>query len=356
MTADNHILFVLGAGASKAARETPLGNELIWNYIQDTNLFSVINDDGSVDNSMDDDKNEYFEIFLEKIAHYFPQKAYLYTNYKNRRMDLFMPEIEEKALFADELLRFAQKKRDFDFCEVIRRLIYQHINEKHTVIMDPIDDLYDQFTEYLLKNISADVISLNFDTLLREIYIDGHIYTFDYVIPFSEDRRKSSYKNEIHIGKMIKLHGSFDWRYCKTCRKMILTEQFQRYDNYESEKCYICKSVLKPYFIVPYDDNITRINEKLILKAEKLINNASKIIVIGYSFPDYDNDIIDLFSKNVNNKMMLNIIEYADNKETVQRIQRRMQKIFPDKNIQYYFNGFKNWLKKEMTLLDKEKQ
>lgn len=354
MTADNHILFVLGAGASNAARKTPLGNELIWNYIQDTNLFSVINDDGSVDNSMDDDRNEYFEKFLEKIAHYFPQKAYLYTSYKNRGMDLFIPAIEEKALFTDELLRFAQKKKDYEFYEIIKRLIFQHINETHTVMKEPGYNLYDEFAKHLLNIINADIISLNFDTLLREIFIDGHIYTFDYVIPFSEDHRKSSYENEIHIGKMIKLHGSFDWRYCNVCRKIIITDKFQRYYKYESERCHQCNNLLKPYFIVPYHNNIVKYDELLTNKAKELIKKARKIIVIGYSFPDYDNDIIQLFRENTH-KRNINIIEYSNNGRPVRKIIEKMESIFPDGNIEYYWKGFKSWFDEELNLENSRK-
>jgi len=335
-------LYVLGAGASKAARETPLGNELLWNYIAGTNFMTKVQDDGSADNRMDDNKNSTFVQFLEKIETHFPTQKGIVEKFLKRDFEFFMPDIRDKELFADELLRFALRKGDLDFYEIIKRLIYQHLNESHSVMLQPKYDLYEEFAKYLILQSESNVISMNFDTLLYSVSLKGKNYIFDYGFKVGEDHRTIPIDSIAYICKMIKLHGSFDWKYCYKCNKMTLSSPHQRYYDYESERCYSCKTALKPYFIVPFDKKLIEYEKMLFDQAKELISNAQKIHIIGYSFPEYDQDVITLLKNAVNPRSEIIIVDKATESHR-NTIMNKMGKIIPNTRISLYLDGFEKY-------------
>lgn len=133
---------------------------------------------------------------------------------------------------------------------------------------------------------------------------------------------------------MLKLNGSLDWGICRKCQ--ILKRYFEEVEYNGYGICSKCGSNYDPFIVIPHnhDTDITKI---LRAEAQDILANAKSIIIIGYSFPDYDKDIIQLFSESIqqNSGVNLNVVDYCNNNS--------------EKNIAYHKikNRYKIMFKKE---------
>lgn len=181
----------------------------------------------------------------------------------------------------------------------------------------------------LNKNIS--VITLNYDTLLEEgfdkIYLKDAL--IDYVIDFI------NYDTQINIGdnwwinpckpiyspykgeksssvpiKIIKPHGSLNWKYCNCCNRVFITHWNNKVDlnnltfdkknaNDINYRCPYDKSLYTQLLIPPthYKKISNRIFARLFSECLREIRIAKKICFIGYSFPEFDIHIKAIFDK-----------------------------------------------------------
>ena len=70
-------------------------------------------------------------------------------------------------------------------------------------------------------------------------------------------------------------------------------------------------------------------------KASEVLGEADKIIVVGYSFPDYDKDIEELFKKSVSQKALIEIVDVDES------LKARIGEIFPANEKKFFLDGFK---------------
>jgi hypothetical protein len=90
-------------------------------------------------------------------------------------------------------------------------------------------------------------------------------------------------------------------------------------------------------------------------RARDEIKAATKIIVIGYSFPVYDKDVIQLFNENINATTEIEIIDSYNNYDGLterrrMEIERRYKQLFPQiSRISVSLDGFQGFIDRSMV-------
>jgi NAD-dependent SIR2 family protein deacetylase len=351
-------VFVLGAGASKAVADLPLGNELVWYY----HICSALLKHTNVTPSMTTPEKEIRE-FLVLASKIYPELETILMKYDNgiKENALFPPIVNSKKYFADEILKVIQDNGDHKGLLLIKKLISKHLDQaifNHYVKNNTYNNIcsspYNPFIKkFLLNNSTSNIsiISFNFDYLLNNYHVNGvdEREYFDYLLNFKVDS-EGSYKNKEKkkIIPLIKLHGSLDWGICNKCNKLRLYFPHKVANNYfgdswppvcsykEDERC---DGVIEPYIFLPHqglDDRIKLLWDK----ADETLKNADKVTIIGYSFPEYDEDAINLFKNALTHNVKLEIVDPCTDKEQIDRIKG----IFEHLKVGFRFEGFEKYL------------
>lgn len=341
-------IFVFGAGASKASAGTPLGNELVWTYHQDCCEFlSVIN--GVPDNSEENIIFSNLRKFFVLVGHIFPELSKELEKWENRGIHMYNPPtLLNKKYYVDEILRIVQEKEDIEGTQLIRKLIFEHIT---SASFGQPNKLYKDFIAKVLKNKtfgSISIISFNFDFLLHEDF-RNEIY-FDYLIDFDcvDKNRERTYIKQNAI-PMIKLNGSLDWGICRKCNRLHLYSPHMQRDFYNRKSCIgNCNGIIEPFIIIPHEKYSEKI-EILWEKAEGELKQAEKITVIGYSFPEYDEKVINLFKNALNNNVKIEVVGRCEsNNDRTCALHNKKEKyrhVFPKlKNEEIFLDGFEGYM------------
>jgi len=132
--------------------------------------------------------------------------------------------------------------------------------------------------------------------------------------------------------KLIKIHGSLNWKFCKCCSETLLTPwnshmnletgELTRFDPRwfdEGENMTLCPRDGYPLstMIVPpsYSKSLRHpVIQNLMYEAQKEIRVAKKVAFVGYSFPDADIHIKAIFNKNLRDDSRLYVVNPSLNK------------------------------------------
>ena len=226
------------------------------------------------------------------------------------------------------------------------------------------------------RNIS--VITMNYDTLLDEAfdflypdksYIDyclnlmnyhhyPQIGAFNWWINPREPITiwKGSDPKPI---KLIKIHGSVNWKYCNCCNQVLLTPWDTQIDlgsmcfkGYSYASCENPKTT-EYELVCPLDGNRfetfivppSHIKEmshpainKLFDEAAIEIRKAKKIIFVGYSFPEADVHIKALFKKNLSQNIAFHVVDPFLNKTIEANYKCLSQQVF------FHKESFENFI------------
>ena len=203
---------------------------------------------------------------------------------------------------------------------------------------------YHTFWEAVTKfctNIS--IITLNYDTLLEQAFdfLFKHHGYIDYCIHLMNYDRIPSLKNynfwinprepvevlnhdKPTLYKILKLHGSLNWKYCTCCNQTLLTPwdrtidlnkgKFLGYTYPDKEEyefiCPIDGTEFQTLILPPtYNKTIHHpIISQLFVEASKEIRATRKIVFIGYSMSGSDVHIKALFKKHINSEIEVIVI------------------------------------------------
>jgi len=338
-------VFVLGAGASKESANTPLGKDLVWNYHRDcADLLPDIN--GTPDQSEENVIFFNFSEFIRLAASIYPEElAWLPKEWENRGWAIF--DLHEKLLkkhYVDEMLKYLQEQKNKTGTELIKQLIFEHIAQAS---FNRPNTLYKRFVKEILKSEEpqiVSIISLNFDCMLQDKEFNNEVY-FDYLIDFDwiDHNRAQFYRCSNPI-PLIKLNGSLDWGICENCGRLHLYYPFMHRTFYEGKACanQQCGEIVTPFIVIPHDRE--KINS-LWNVAKDHLKEADKVTVIGYSFPEYDEDVIKLFQDSLDTNVRLEVVDIRG-KYGTEYFKEKYRKLFPDikQSIEVTLDGFSGYI------------
>ena len=341
-------VYVFGAGASAASADTPLGSDLVWNYHLDCGLMVPINN-GIPDLREENENFKNFRKFLELCSSIYPEFRKLPRKWDERGEEIFhLYDRIEKKHYVDELLEMLHQNGNIRDIKLVRKLIFEHLVESS---IGSKNLLYKKFIAEILKNSSQQqtaIISFNFDFLLHEDFKE-EVY-FDYLLKFDwidHNRQRIYAKNK--PTKLIKLNGSLDWGICPSCNRLYLYFPHMFRHSYDNKKCSECGEHIQPFIIIPHE-RYGKIIEPLWSIAEKELKRANIVTVIGYSFPEYDKKVIDLFSRSLAPYTKLQVVNRCERKEHEggkrNAILIKYKKLFPTlkTEIDIYLNGFEGYI------------
>ncbi len=292
----NHV-FILGAGASKAAADAPLGTDLIWG----PGAFAV-------------EKSRHRR-FVQLCLEIWPELHPLCE-----QLDwpaLFTPygtvsaiaRKTHKKYCVDELLEFLLKNRRADDVEFVREAIYRHIaGAIQPQTEAPMYQFFIRHLHELGTRASVSLISFNYDHLLHEDF--KLPFYFDYGIEFDHVSSGRDYRPDKGV-LLLKPNGSFDWLDCPKCGKLSLVFH-QCWANGYLQQCPLCQYRRAQRCItLPHEDNACRYSH-LWDRVAVVLRQADVVTVIGYSFPDYDVRMRATFRENVKPSATIAVVDWAE--------------------------------------------
>jgi NAD-dependent SIR2 family protein deacetylase len=215
-------------------------------------------------------------------------------------------------------------------------------------------------TGCILKgNPHVSIISLNWDTLFESVIndlvsgrkrkrIDIDYCVFSHLLP-TPHQSSGPVTISKYALKIMKLHGSINWLYCPNCSRLYV----HRYKNIGIDYADVC-----PHCPVNEDQKI--LLEEMILTPTMLkelqnhhlgltwqhafmeLNRADKVVFIGYSLPLADFELRYFFKKALPKDAELYAVLHAADKTNGTR--ERYENFF-GMNVQFCFDGFENWWK-----------
>lgn len=355
------VLYVFGAGAS-VADGSPLQTEilqLIYNEDFGSSGLSALVKDFITENfDLTGDDYPSLEAVFGYLDYFICKKESLGGNYTTKNLILLK--------------------------EALIRLIHYCISKSNNT-----RGTYQQFWETVNKtNKNISIITLNYDTLLEDAF--SFLYPYDALIDYCINFM--NYDNANHISafdwwvdprkpvtiwngktptpiKIIKIHGSLNWKYCNCCNQVLLTPfetsldvDSQCFKGRTGESCDNLNEIvfdlkcpndntLFDTFIVP-PSHIKELNHpaisKLFDEAAIEIRKAKKIVFIGYSFPEADVHIKALFRKNLTASTDIVVVDPNVNN----RIKSNFRSI--NKSASFIKNTFENYIKTEMNITNEK--
>ena len=312
--ANRDVLFVFGAGTSRPDG-VPLQDELL----------PLILDRSFADIRHSNIGKQIIE-FIEDNYFLQPEKG-------------MYPKLEAVFGFIDYFLTHKESLNSDYTLEKLSQLKEYLIKLIHFVVDNKTNEdsvYYQRFWEMAVnfnKNIS--VLTLNYDTLLEQAFERFFKNTgyLDYCVQLMNYDKSDKLKQfrfwinpkepvEIKPGtekpalfKLLKLHGSLNWKYCNCCNQTLLTPWDRKIDlNLDKFIGYTYPDMVKYEYVCPIDSTEFQtliippsyakylrhpVISNLMVEAGREIRVAKKIVFVGYSLSNADIHIKALFRKNL---------------------------------------------------------
>jgi NAD-dependent SIR2 family protein deacetylase len=234
-------------------------------------------------------------------------------------------------------------------------------------------ELFGAFWEKIRSNRKEiGVITTNYDTLIDEAF--DKIYS-EYLIDYCIDLINFRYPNETtpfdwwvnpnkpvtQLGhekpirtKLIKIHGSLNWKYCNCCGQVGLTpwqhrinlktDSFESFFQSEITNCPFDNNRLSSLIQVPthLKTNTNFIFNKLYDEAGYTIRSSKTLVIVGYSFPEADVHIRALIKRNFNPVNQIIVINKSTAKDLIYRYESLSKK------VDYHEMSFERFIKSKL--------
>jgi hypothetical protein len=214
----------------------------------------------------------------------------------------------------------------------------------------------------------AIVISLNYDLILDMAMFDLCNARKPNSVPsYGCDIKTEAYQSRERWGKLLKLHGSVNWMYCSQCHHLEIGWSsrggvprsignlfFRQLEDQYSHRaqCPECQTQMRPILITPTHRKDYRNPHlaRIWYEAERALQQANRVIFVGYSLPDDDVEVIYLLKRNLTSwdpvpPPQITVIEKDDSKRPihVHPVGQRYRALF-GKGIDFHVEGFSDWL------------
>jgi NAD-dependent SIR2 family protein deacetylase len=174
------------------------------------------------------------------------------------------------------------------------------------------------------------------------------------------------YRNEAaHFGVLLKLHGSLNWLYCKTCHRLeIGASESRKYlkvlsrlvgpsleQSYmtDSGACPTCQRKLRPLLIAPthLKDYRNPHLAQVWYEAERALRETARVVFIGYSLPEDDVEVIYMLKRSMAHLPpgQITVVGYDPTMPLLDAhpVGRRYRTLFGD-GIDWHPEGLDAWL------------
>lgn len=308
-------------------------------------------------------------------------KEFICDNFKfNKDLNQF-PQLEAVFGFIDYFIQNNESlnaKYSFEKIREIKEYLIKLIHYVVNLRTDKSSPYYHKFWKIITSySNNVSIITLNYDTLLEQAFDfifkkkNGFI---DYCIPlmnYEKLPQLNSYNfwintrepvlvdDEINPSsfKILKLHGSLNWKYCNCCNQILLTPWDRKIDlnrgkflgyTYPDNKEYefLCPIdgtdfqtlIMPPSFSKSLNNPIIM---QLFSEAAREIRTTKKIVFIGYSLSDADVHIKALFKKAILDDVELIVINHRA-KETMELNYKSLAK-----NVKFIYTSFEELISSE---------
>ncbi|RMD50007.1 MAG: hypothetical protein D6830_03690 [Ignavibacteria bacterium] len=294
------------------------------------------------------------------------------------------PKLEAVFGFLDYFIQKNESLNNEFPIERLRQIKEYFIKLIHFVVADKSakpSRYYHKFWEKVEKyNSNISILTLNYDTLLEQSfdflfekfgYIDYSIHLMNYVPgeqlnPFrfwidpSKPIEVKGDRTPVPI-KIIKLHGSLNWKYCNCCNQTLLTPWdmqielnkgkflgFTYPDKIQYEyRCPLDDTDFQTLIMPPsYLKELSHpVLQQLFSEAGREIRAAKKIVFVGYSLSDADIHIKALLKKHVIENQQI----YVVNRTNPPALKHKYLSL--SKNTNFIEMSFEDFVEKENGLV-----
>lgn len=357
---ERDILFVLGAGASNPDG-VPLQSEVLPMIVSD-------------------EINEIIDSEIGKIV-----REFISDNFRFDKKEKIFPQLEAVFGFLDYFIQQNESLSKKYPNELIREIKEYLIKVIHFIVnlrTDKRSPYYHKFWETVHKLApNSSILTLNYDTLLEQAFdflFKNKKGLIDYCIPLMNYEKLPILKNQnfwinprepvLIAGnedprayKIIKIHGSLNWKYCNCCNQTLLTPwdrtidlnkgQFLGYtypDKLEYE--YICPIdgaqfqtlIMPPSYLKSLNHPII---SQLLSEASREIRAAKKIVFIGYSLSNADVHVKALFKRQITDDDEIIVI----NSEKTEAMEFNYQSL--SKKVRFIYTPFEEFVMNEKLFM-----
>jgi NAD-dependent SIR2 family protein deacetylase len=175
------------------------------------------------------------------------------------------------------------------------------------------------------------------------------------------------------FGTLLKLHGSLNWLYCRTCQRLELgaTESTRFISKFQhivgrdlrssltadGAPCPVCGRPLRPMLVAPshLKDYRNPHLGQVWYEAQRVLRQADSVVFVGYSLPDDDVEVVYLLKRglaHIQDPKKITVVEYCKDYPEISAQEhsagRRYGTLFGD--IDWHANGLDGWLQKRKAV------
>lgn len=346
---DSKTVVIFGAGATKACGG-PLTNEILSRgfeneYHIDREGFLEILDEFINDNFFGADTGEYppLPLLISFLDTAIDRNHALGANWKKEKL--------RQVRAALDYVIFAVLEHDLE------RLHNHYYRDLYEII-------------YAKEGELPTTISLNYDIIADNAISAWNERCGNGVYPFPDymcDIATDNYNNNKGEGKLLKLHGSLNWLYCPSCNRIdvgisksgrrfakVLDELYQEEElegrlSCAGSPCRSCEAEVQPVMISPtyFKDYRNPHISRVWYESDQALRKSERIIIIGYSLPEDDLDVLYLLKRGLShlNPDKIHVVEYDVNAQAIHDnpVGRRYKTLFGE-GINWYVDGFEGFL------------
>jgi len=213
-------------------------------------------------------------------------------------------------------------------------------------------------------------ISLNYDIIADNALSAWNENHADPMHPFPDyvcDIFTPAYKKMKGEGRLLKLHGSLNWLYCPSCNRLdvgisksgsrfskVLGDLYQEENIEERLSCHgrpcrSCGAEVQPVMISPtyFKDYRNPHISRIWYEADQALRKAERVIIIGYSLPSDDLDVLYLLKRGLSHLQpeQIHVVEYDSSERDMgdHPVGQRYMTLFGS-GVNWYVNGFNGFL------------
>ena len=345
-------VLVLGAGATKACAG-PMTNEILWEADESAVII---------------EREDYLALldqFLQDVFRMPPRGQR--TKWEYPGLPLLMSLIDAAIDRGQPLHMKYPVQRLREVRAALEYVIFAVLEHK---LRGPMPSYHDDALNVLFGPATEPrVLSLNYDIIADNVLARRNPEMFpDYCC----DIQTETYKVWGKWGKLLKLHGSLNWLYCPNCHRLDVAvsrsgwgfskalEQLymseggsandldQRYTCHGSP-CRNCGTFVRPVMITPTQKKDYRNPHiaQVWYKSEEVLRSASSVVLVGYSMPADDVEVVYLLKRGLEHLPAheITVVEFDPQNRSVNdhEVGQRYQSVF-GAGIQWHTCGFAGWI------------